>query len=137
VKRKYQQMKRVYMQSKKGLGRLGFIISMTAFVLTYLAKSVYVSEPHTWYDITGRLDILLLGFAFVFSLVNMYIKSSLMFFQVILGTGNVIWTLCTILFPFLVIILSLFLNPLLYLVPFITIIIVHLYAHFKPARTAH
>lgn len=68
MKRKYQQMKKVYMQSKKGLGRLGLIISMTAFLLTYWAKSVYASDPHAWYDITGRLDILLLGFAFVFSL---------------------------------------------------------------------
>ncbi|AIW42393.1 hypothetical protein [Paenibacillus polymyxa] len=134
-KRTYQKRKKIFMKSKKGLGRMSLAFSVLAFFLTYLAKYIYLQEPHAWYDITGRMDILLLGFAFVFSLVNFYIKGSIMFFYAYLGMGNLRWTLFSMFIPMGFVLFALFSNPSLYLIPVLSIILAHFYAHYKSQAT--
>lgn len=134
-KRKYQKRKKVYMEGRKGLGQMSMMFSLCAFLLTIWAKVEYSNSPHQWYDITNRLDILLLGFAFVFALVNTYIKSTVLFYQIYLQNGNIKWTIIKILAPFGPIFYSLFTQPSLYIIPFIIIIIVHFHTHIKSRST--
>ncbi|GGN94965.1 hypothetical protein [Saccharibacillus kuerlensis] len=130
-KRGFQRIKRTFKQAKPGLTRWGFFLSTVAFILTYVAERVYLNNPHAWYDITGREDILLLGLALVFSLVHMYIKISLLAFELYLGVGNPKLTILSILAPFIFILHSLFTMSPLYIMPLLMIVLLQVYNYFR------
>lgn len=131
-KREFQRRKKVFVQGMNDLKQTGYIFTGVALALTILAKVIFSSHPHQWYEITGKLDILLLGFALVLSLVNMYLKITVLFIQTYIRRGNIAWTIFTILFPFVSIFYSIFSKySALYITPFICIILIHAYMHIK------
>lgn len=132
-KRKYQKTNKIYMEGRKGLRQMSMFFSLFSFLLTFWAKVEYSNNPHHWYDM--EIDILLLGCAFVFALVNTYIKSAVLFFQLYLQKGNVKWTMLSILLPFIPIVYSLFTKPALYILPLVVIVIVHFVNHVKSNAT--
>lgn len=84
-------------------------------------------------EITGHMDILLLGFALVFSLANFYIKVAVWFVHIHIGVGifEQIKIIGGTVLPFVFLIHSVITKHELYLVPILVVAAVHFYAYFK------
>lgn len=139
TKRERQRTVKIFKQGKPKLKWIGNIFSIASILLSLWSKQIFESNPHEWYDITGRLDILLLGLALLFSLINMYIKANLWFVDAYIGNTNslkAIWAFGGIVIPFLFLIRSLVIQHELYIVPIVSLIIVHFYNHYKSKSSA-
>lgn len=135
AKRERQRKIKVFKQDSTKVKWFGRFISIGSILLSTWSNKIFESSPHEWFDITGRMDILLLGFALVLSLINMYIKITLWFIDVYigkLGKVKMMMTVGGILLPFIFLVHSLVTKHELYIVPLIAVTAVHFYAHYEP-----
>lgn len=141
AKRIKQQTVKFFKQNKGKLMWFGRIFAVLTLLLSHWANKIFDSNPHSWFDITGRTDVLLLSLALTLSLINcLFVKLTLAFIDLYIGKMSTFKKLCTIggiLFPFPFLVYSLWVRPGLYTVPIVTVLLVYFYMHYKSRVGKH
>lgn len=134
VKRERQRRIKVFRQEVPRVKWFGRFLSLGAILLSLWSNKIFQNDPHEWFDITGRVDILLLGFALLFSLTNVYIKAIVCFIDAYIGKVGKVKMMMNIggmLLPFFFLINSLVTKHELYIMPLLIVILIHFYNHYK------
>lgn len=113
---------------------VGRILVVGAFLFSHWSDTIFESNPHSWLDITGHVDVLLFGVALILSLVNWFVTLNLAFIGVYIckmSTFKKLRTFGRILFPFAVLGHSLWVRYDLYTVPVVSVLLVYFYMHYR------
>lgn len=118
-KREIQLLRKDYHVKHKRVFKVWiYFFAMFSFLLSQSAKHVYTQHPHNWYDITGRIDVLLLAFSIAISLISFIVKVNITWVESFLDIKKpTIVTLISLLFPFFLLAVSLTVNFPLYVTP--------------------
>ncbi|WP_322922249.1 hypothetical protein [Paenibacillus campi] len=130
-KRSRKKIKKHYFQGRKPLFWIGLLFTFFSILSSHIAVMVYDAHPYAWYDSFNHIDFILIGFAFLLSLMNFYIKASLLYLEHRLQIGNYKLTIFSILLPFGFTVYSMTQLPPPYIFAFISIAIIHFFHHFK------
>ncbi|WJM05880.1 hypothetical protein [Paenibacillus sp. PK1-4R] len=142
-KSEYKRIKKILQQGKRGLRKISGVLSIASMGLSFWAREVFAENPHPWYDITGRMDIMLIGFALLLSLMNIYISATLRFIDVYIGDGylgkygklKMMKTLGSMFIPFVFAIHSLVTLHPLYLIPVAAVTVTHVIHSRRASRS--
>lgn len=138
LKRKTQRLRKEYhLNYKKNLRIWGYSLAALSILLTKAAKHVYNHNPHSWYDITGRMDVLLLAFAITVSFVSFILKVNISRLELFLDIKKpTVFTLLSFIGPFFLIIISLFASTSLYVTPVVCSFIVFIFMTYRARKNA-
>jgi hypothetical protein len=112
-----------------GLKRTKILFTLFSIILISLAKYEYAQNPHFWYEIDT--DNLLVAFGLMCSLFNLYIDISFCIVRDYLKGFSMRLTLISIAFSTVLMGINLFSNPILYLIPFFCLLLIHTYTHIR------
>lgn len=134
-KRKFQLYRKEYYKYKGRLQIWVYSLATVSFLLARAAKYVYKQHPHSWYGITGRIDVLLLTVAIMITFVSFILKVDISRAEYYLGIKKpTAFTLFTLFFPFLLLALSLFVSSSLYITPIACSFLAFIYMTYRAKR---